>query len=240
MILNTTYLDEFGDIKQLVYKISHNITSDVQLAVFTEEVLKPINESILVLRGISDFDYSPELTKKKLKTKKLSIKYKTGGYDHIVLQEPAYGSPMECVNRNLELMTQIKCQKLQSYFESIKFNLLPLDQKSDSIYLSLTEVKSNGIITNLYEVKFVFNDHWSATCQSCINGMLHLRNEFNKVSNQLYVLPNENIDIDGVVINDLSINNSNLLKDQINILLSNALQEAKVENFEIHEVKNLE
>lgn len=240
MILNTNYLDEFGDIKQLVYKISHNITSDVQLAVFTEEVLKPINESILVLRGISDFDYSPELTKKKLISKKLSIKYKSGGYDHIILQEPAYGSPMECVNRNLELMTQIKCQKLQSYFESIKFNLLPFDQKSDSIYLSLTEIKSNGIITNLYEVKFKFNGEWSSTCQSCINGMLHLRNEFKKVSDQLYMLPNETINAEGAIIGDLNVNNPNLLKDQISILLSNALLEAKVDNFEIIEVKNLE
>ena len=205
MILNTKYLDEFGDIKQLVYKISHNITSDVQLAVFTEEVLKPINESILVLRGISDFDYSPELTKKKLISKKLSIKYKSGGYDHIILQEPAYGSPMECVNRNLELMTQIKCQKLQSYFESIKFNLMPLDQKSDSIYLSLTEIKSNGIITNLYEVNFKFNGEWSPTCQTCINGMLHLRNEFKKVSDQLYMLPNETINAEGAIIGDLNV-----------------------------------
>lgn len=240
MILNTNYLDEFGDIRQLVYKVSHNITSDMQLAVFVEEVLKPINESLLVIRGISDFDYSPELTKKKLKSKKLSIKYKSGGYDHIVLQEPAYGSPMECVNRNIELMTQIKCQKLQSYFESIKFNLMPLDQKSDSIYLSLTEIKSNGIITNLYEVNFKFNGEWSSTCQSCVNGMLHLRNEFNKVSNQLYILPNENIEADGAIISDLNVNNTDLLKDQISILLSNALLEAKVDNFEIIDVKILE
>lgn len=239
MLLNTNYIDEYGDIQQLIYKISHNITSDVQLKIFEEDILKPINSSLLVLRGISDFEQDLKLTKKKLKTHKLKIDYKSGGYDHLVLQEPAFGSPTECLTRNLELMSQIECAKVQSYFEHIRVNLIALDQKSDSVYLPLTEIKSNGIFTNLYELKFRFRPDWSATCSTCVNGMIHLRNELNKMSKHLYSLPSETIEIDGFVISDLNINNPDLLKGQINILLTNALYEAKVEDFEIIEVKEL-
>lgn len=236
MLINANYIDDLGNIKRITGKINHNITSDVQLSIFKENILKKINESLLVLRGISDFDQELKLTKKTLKTNLLSLKFNSGSYEHTILQEPAFGSPTECISRNLELMAQIECHKVQSYFENFRIKIIPLDIKNDSVYLPLTEIRSNGIKTTLYEFKFTFNSDWSATCNSCINGMLHLRNEFEKISNHLYMVPNNSIETEGHVITDLNVGNTDLLKEQIIILLSNALFEAKVQDFNIYEL----
>ncbi len=232
MILAAKHINDQGFIETNLYKISHNITNRDQLKIFKNKILKEYNESILIARGISDF--VPIITEKnKLKTESLEITLDQPNFTYLVMPEPAFGSVGECIAKNLSMTTQIECHKVQSYFESIQINLMPIDIKADSIMIGLSEIRSNGIFTHVYDLNFTFNEDWRAECHSCVQGMLYLRNELSKLMKELYISKNTNCEYNGKIISDLEVRNNVLLKNQINILLSNALQESKVLNFEI-------
>ena len=236
MILSTKYIDDQGFIKNLRYKISHNINSAEQLRVFKETILPSYNESVLILRGVSDF-VEIVTTPTVLQTEQYKVTLPNNGFSFKTLPEPAFGSPQECVTTNLTLQTQIECQKLQSYFDNIRIKLVPVDTKLDAVTLLLNEVRSNGIHTHQYELVFQFTDDWSSTCETCRTGLLYLQNELNKLSNELYVA-RDTAEFEGRIISDLTVNNISVLKEEIKLLLSNALTNARVQDFIINDLAN--
>lgn len=236
MLLVSKYITEDGFVKNLFYKISHNITNDLQLETFKYNVLKPMNDSILIVRGISDFGLL-ETTPGKLSTKQYTLDIKSKNFSYMSLPEPAFGSALECVATNLSIMTQIECQKVQSYFEPIRIKLVPVDVSQDSIILLLNEVRSNGIHTHKYQLKFEFDAHWSSTCDTCITGMTYLTSELNKLTDELYA-PRDVFKLDGRIIYDLSVNKIDVLKDEIKLLLTNALNNARVRDFTITDISD--
>ena len=237
MLLMTKYIDDQGFIKNVFYKISHNINNDDQLNIFKNTILNQFNEAVLILRGISDFGNlytSPQ----SLITDQYNIDIKVNGFNFMSLPEPAFGSALECITTNLTLQTQIECQKVQSYFENIRIKLVPVDSKADAVVLLLNEIRTNGIYTHKYEIKFEFTDEWSATCNTCQTGMQYLQAELNKLSDEIYAVKDA-FSIDGRIITDLSVNNISVLKDEIKILLSNALSNARVRDFTINDISSI-
>lgn len=232
MILSTTYIDDLGFVKTTLHKISHNIVNNDQLDIFKKVILKKYNESVLFIREISDYGVN-SLDGSALDTKELFFKLPSPNLSILRLPEPAYGSALECIMRNLTIETQIECHKVQSYFESIRISLLPIDTSVDKITIGLSEIRSSGVYTHLYDIKLSFTDEWSSTCDSCQKGALYLRNELNKLMDNLYISQNPGYEYRGKIISDLEVNNKDLLKDQISILLSNALSDARVSDFTI-------
>jgi hypothetical protein len=66
--------------------------------------------------------------------------------------------------------------------------------------------------------------------------MLHLRQEFDKISNQLYIDKNNtDIQYSGKIISDLSINNKTILRDELMTIFENSLKLSRIEYIEINE-----
>lgn len=231
MLLSTTYINDEGYIKNLRYKISHNITNADQLRIFENIILPKYNDNVLIIRGISEYGLL-NATLSNLKTTQFDITLPTNGFNFINLPEPAFGSAQECVSTNLSLETQIECQKIQSYFDGIRIKLIPEDVSVDSAIILLNEVRSNGIYQHVYELTFSFADDWSSTCDTCKTGMQYLTNELTKFSNELYIVDGIG-EYSGRIINDLTVNNISVLKEQITLLLSNALTNARISDFTI-------
>ena len=235
MNIVSRYVDENGYIKNILYKVSHNIINQYQIAVVEKQVINELNDCIILLRGISDQTdviYKP----KTFKSDQYEFKSKTPFLTFNELAEPAFGSANECLNNNLSLMAQKECYKVQSFFDNIKIKLIPLDISFDSIILQLNEIRSTGIYSHLYNVKFTFNENYTSTCQECQNGMIHLRQEFNKISDQLYIDKNNtDIKYSGKIISDLSVNNKVILRDEIMSILENSFKLARISHIEIDE-----
>lgn len=236
MLLMTKYIDDQGFLKNVFFKISHNINNAEQLNIFKNNILGQYNSSVLMLRGISDFGKlitSPS----RLITDQYDIDINSNTFNLLTLPEPAFGSAIECITTNLTLQTQIECQKVQSYFESIRIKLVPVDVKTDSLVLLLNEIRSTGIFTHKYELKFEFADTWTPTCNSCQTGMQYLQQELNKLSDELYS-SKDMFNLDGRIITDLSVNNISVLKEEIKLLLANALMNARIRDFTITDVSD--
>ena len=148
----------------------------------------------------------------------------------ITLQEPAFGSAYECLKINIQHMAQIECNKTSGYFDSIRIKLIPIDLIVDSAPLLLNEIRSNGIYTHQYNIKFTFDNDWSDSCETCQTGMTYLRGEITKFTNELYI-SETSVVVEGKIISDLSVNNINVLTDEIGVLLKNALINARVSKF---------
>lgn len=235
MILLTRYITEEGFIKTLFYKITHNIVDSDQIDIVEKNVISKYNDSLLLLREHSDFN-KVEITPTSLRTNEIYFDCKKPGLEILTLPEPCYGSPVECIKSNLSMTSQIECQKVRSYFDNIKINLIEPAQADDYTYISLTEIRSNGLYTKLYKIQFTFDQSWSTTCMSCTTSLMHLKSELAKLNNEVYVDSNGDYDIEGKVIDDLSVNDMILLKGQINILLSNSIRDAKVTDFTIYDM----
>lgn len=236
MLLATKYIDENGEIVPVLKKITHNIVDKSQQKMLGEIVDK-FNYNILILRGQSDFG-KLRTEASILETEKYLLNIKNQGFSYYQLPEPAIGSPNECITNNLNLITQIECQKLQSYFENIRINLIPLDVTLDEHTLYFNEVRSNGIVTHLYNIKFTFRDDWSATCLTCANGLDHVKLELTKLGNYLYTAENSEYDLEGVVISDLNVANIDVLKEKLMLILSNSFNEAKIVDISLTQIIN--
>lgn len=235
MHIITKYIDEEGYVKNVFYKIYHNIINDVQVEILQKNVLDVINDSILILRGISD-NSSLTCDGNKLYTEQYNIEFKNYPFKFIQFPEPAFGSAIECITNNLSMVTQKECYKVQSYFDNIRIALLPVEIHSDKCTLILNEIRSNGIYSHLYEINFAFDSNWTSTCLECQNGMLHLRQELSKLSDQLYIDNSDGISYNGKIISDFKVNDKIILKDQLLTILKNAFTLARVSNIEINDV----
>ena len=235
MNIVSRYVDENGNIKNILYKVNHNIINQYQIDIVEKQIINELKNSIIILRGISDqteIVYKPSV----FKSNQYEFKNSTPFLNFAEFAEPAFGSANECLNNNLSLMAQKECYKVQSFFDNIKIKLIPLDIQIDSIILHLSEIRSTGIYSHLYEVKFIFNENYSSTCQECQNGMLHLRQEFDKISNQLYIDKNNtDIQYSGKIISDLSINNKTILRDELMTIFENSLKLSRIKHIEINE-----
>lgn len=236
MLLMTKYIDDQGFLKNIFFKISHNINNAEQLKIFKLTILSQYNSNVLILRGISDFG-KLVTSASRLITDQYDIDINSNNFNILTLPEPAFGSAVECITTNLTLQTQIECQKVQSYFESIRIKLVPIDTKADALVVLLNEIRSNGIHTHKYELKFEFSEDWSPTCNTCQTGMQYLQQELAKLSEELYCAK-DMFNLDGRIITDLSVNNISVLKDEIKLLLTNALLNARVRDFTITDVSD--
>lgn len=226
MLLVTRYIDDKGEIVPLLYKITHNIVDDTQKQVL-KEIIEKFNNNILIIRGISDYSYiKTDLS--LLKTDKYVFDIKSSGFKYYQLPEPAMGGATECITQNINLITQIECRKVQSYFENIRIQLMNPSVNPDNHIVMFNEIRSNGIIPHTYNIKFVFSSDWSATCITCSNGMAHVRLELDKMCKYMYATENNNYSLDGFVITDLEVANIDLLKEKMMLLLANAFSEAKI------------
>jgi hypothetical protein len=95
------------------------------------------------------------------------------------------------------------------------------------------EVRSNGIYIRVYQFNFKFTSDWSSSCTSCTSGMMHIKAQLKTMSEQLYVAENSGYEISGKVVSDLNISDLSVLKEQINILLSNSIGVSKISDFDI-------
>lgn len=236
MHIITKYINEEGYIRNIFYKISHNIINDAQIEILQKNVLNEMRDSIIILRGISDYT-SLTCDGNKLYTDQYKIEFKNYPFKFLQMPEPAFGSAIECMTNNLSMFTQKECYKVQSFFDNIRIVMLPLDVQSDKFILVLNEIRSNGIYSHIYELSFGFDSNWTSTCQECQNGMLHLRQELSKLSDELYADPNDkSIYFEGKIITDFKVNDKNALKVQLMSILKNAFDLARISNIEINEL----
>lgn len=236
MIFISKYIDDVGNIKNLYYKVSHNIINELQVEIVQKNVLDKLKDSVMIIRGISDIG-SLNVSNLNITTDSFSVTSNEPCFSYIKLPEPAFGSVLECVTQNLSLMAQQECYKVQSYFDNIRITLIPTDISHDSVNIILNEIRSNGIYSHMYTLNFSFNENWSSGCTECSNGMMHLRQELNKMSEQLYICDKSGFNISGKIIEDLKVNDKIALKEQIKVLLKNSLELSRVSNFEINDLQ---
>ena len=139
MNIVSRYVYENGYIKNILYKVNHNIINQYQIDIVEKQIINELKNSIIILRGISDQTetvYKPSL----FKSDQYEFKNSTPFLNFAEFAEPAFGSANECLNNNLSLMAQKECYKAQSFFDNIKIKLIPLDIQIDSIILHLSDL----------------------------------------------------------------------------------------------------
>lgn len=233
MNILTRYVDRNGYIKTLLAKINHDLKDDVHIQAFYNNILSKYNDNILLIRGFIEDVVDLKHTATTFNTEQYHFNIKKHNLKFYQLREPAFGSVEECIKRNIILETQELLHKYTSYMPIVNINLLPVNETNDVYHLVLNEIRDIGLYTHVYKISFMFNPEWSATCDTCQNGMAHLKHELDKISDQLYMIEPNNFKTVGNIISDLQITDSALLKDQISVLLSNAINLAKISEFQI-------
>lgn len=236
MNILTRYVDRDGYIKTLVAKINHDLKDETHIQAFYNDILKNYNDSTLLIRGYIEDVIDLKTTATTFNSEKYSFNIKKHNLKFYQLREPAFGSVEECVKKNLALESQEMLYKYTSYMPFVNINLVNINDNDDTYYLVLNEIRDIGIYSHVHKISFIFNSEWSSTCDSCQNGIAHLKHELDKISNQLYMIEPNNFKTTGNIVSDLQVTDSALLKEQINILLTNAIQLAKISHFEITNV----
>ena len=54
MNIVSRYVDENGYIKNILYKVNHNIINQYQIDIVEKQIINELKNSIIILRGISD------------------------------------------------------------------------------------------------------------------------------------------------------------------------------------------
>lgn len=233
MNILTRYVGKDGYIKTLAARITHDIKDHVQVQAFYNDVVKKYNDSILLIRGYIEDVHDLKTTATTFNSEKYYFNIKKHNLNFYQLREPAFGYAEECVKKNLILETQELLYKYTSYMQSVNINLVGINDNDDTYYLVLNEIRDTGLYSHVYKISFIFNSEWSSTCDSCQNGIAHLKYELDRISNQLYMSENNNFKTSGHIISDLELYDAALLKDQIRVLLANAIQLAKISDFEV-------
>lgn len=233
MNILTRYVDKDGYIKTFTAKINHDLKDHTHIQAFYNDVLQNYNESVLLIRGYIEDVVDLKHTATTFTSEKYHFNIKKHNLKFYQLREPAFGSVEECIKRNIILETQEMLYKYTSYMPIVNMNFVPINESNDHYNLVLNEIKEIGIYSHMYKLSFMFNPEWSSNCDSCQNGMAHLKHELDKVSNQLYMIEPNNFKTSGYIVTDLQINDSTLLKSQFSVLLSNAIQLAKISDFNI-------
>lgn len=227
------YLNKDGYVKTYIAQVKHGLQDPKVVNAIYEDVIKSYNENIILIRGYTEDVVDYKSTSSKLESDKFKIDIKKRNLSYYELKEPAFGSIDECLKRNLSIDFQTLVAKYNPFGGGITVNLIDVNTSDDVYYLALTEVRDIGLYTYIYKLDFTFLPEWSSTCDSCINGMAHVKNELSRISNQLYVNSSSPITTSGNIISDLNISDSTLLKEQIKLLLSNAIQLSKIDDFTI-------
>lgn len=230
------YIDRYGDLKTYSAKVKHDIKDVATLESIQTNVIDEYNNNIIIIRGYIEDVEEFKKTSTKLKTNKFHFDIKKRNLSYYELKEPAFGSIDECLKRNLSIDFQTIVNQFTPHYGNVNINLIKINDPDDNYHLILNEVRDIGLYTHVYKLDFTFEPDWSSTCDSCINGMAHLKHELQKISDQLYVNESSPITTSDNIISDLAINDSALLKDQISVLLSNAIKLAKISNFTVTDV----
>lgn len=230
------YINKYGLVSTYVAQIKHDLQDPVVIKAAYDDIVSVYNNNIILIRGYIEDVVGLKKTASIIKTDKLHIVLNKKSFKYYELKEPAFGSVEECIKRNLHIDFQNLVAKYTPFSMSIAINLINVNTADDVYYLPLTEVTDNGLNTRVYELNFKFAQDWSSTCDSCTNGLAHIKNELGRISDHLYVSNDAGIKTNTAVISDLSVQDSNLLKAQIGILLANAIKTSKIADFTITDV----
>ena len=237
MKLITKYLDEDGSITNFIYRLEIEPLDNITKKLFFDNVLSKYNGSLLYLRGISSYA-NIEYGLSFLRTDRFSFKLDSPSMNIYQPKEPCDPSVREGITRNLELELYNEQLKTKPYAEYKHIRLIPLENKVNEHIIYLNEIRSSGIYTRIYQIAFEYSGSWSDSCNECVNGMMYLRKELDKMSDLLYC-PSEQYEVQGKIVQDLAVNDYILLKSQISILLKNALESSRVESFNITDITEI-
>lgn len=230
------YINKDGFISNYIAQVKHGLNDPTIIKSAYENIITQYNENVLLIRGYVEDVLDLKKSASKLQTDKFSFDIKKKKLSYYELREPAFGSIDECIKRNLSIEFQELIGKYSPFGGGVNINLIGLNNADDVYYMALTEVRDIGLYTYVYKLNFTFLPDWSSTCDSCINGMAHVKNELQRISNQLFVNESSPVVTTGNIISDLVVSDSSLLKDQINILLANAIKISKIADFTITDV----
>lgn len=233
MNILTRYVDRDGYIKTLAARITHDLKDHVHIQAFYNDVVKKYNDSTLLIRGFIEEVEDLKTTATTFSSNKYYFNIKKHNLNFHQLREPAFGYAEECVKKNIILETQELLYKYTSYMPIVNINFVGINDNDDTYHLVLNEVRDSGLYSHVYKISFIFNSDWSSTCDSCQNGMAHLKHELDRISKQLYMNENNNFKTSGHIVTDLELYDAALLKDQIRVLLANAIQLSKISDFEV-------
>lgn len=230
------YLNKDGYLVNYVAQINHNIDNPELVRNVYNEVVKKFADNIILIRGYIEDIPNLKTTANKIETNIIKLDIKKKNLTYYTLREPAFGSIEECIRRNLTIEFQEISAKFNPYGTSVTINLINVNSVDDVYNLVLSEVRDSGIYTYVYRLNFKFESDWSSTCDSCINGLAHVRSELDRISAQLYVNETSPVTTSGNIISDLIVHDATLLSDQIKLLLANAIKLSKIADFTIQNI----
>ena len=181
------YIDKDGYVKTYVAQVKHGLQDPKTINAAYEEIIRLYNENIILIRGYTEDIDSFKKSSVSLQTDKFSINIGKRNLSYNELKEPAFGSVGECIKRNLTIDFQALVGRYNPFGGNIVINLIDVNTADDVHYIFLTEVRDIGLYTYVYKLDFTFTPEWSSTCDTCINGMAHIKSELERISNQLNV-----------------------------------------------------
>lgn len=230
------YINKNGYLDNYIAQINHNIENEEHVRAVYQEVLQKYYDNIILIRGYIEDVTALKTTASKIETDKIAIDIKKKKLNYYTLREPAFGSIEECIKRNLSIEFIEVLGKYNPYNNNININLINPNSADDVYHLVLSEVRDIGIYTNVYRMNFIFDSDWSSNCDSCINGLAHVKNELVRMSKQLYVNDTSPVETSGNIISDLALHDTALLCNQIKLLLANAIQLSKIKDITIQNI----
>lgn len=232
------YISSSGELKLFSYKITHTFSNLEIKKLFVDKVLKPLSDSIIIIRDESDFYTGLITTPSRVKTERFDVELDTYAFEYIQFPIPSFGGISECIKNNLNMMTQLECSQSNLFIENTNINILPMDNIHDSMDLPLNRIMSGGIKTYVYRISFVFESSWSVDCNECASNMSYLRNELGKLSSELFVEAENPFTYSGQIISDFDLSSTEIIKTQIMSMFEHTLSLAKVSEIKVSDVTN--
>lgn len=227
MLMYIKYLTDSGKIHTAAYKLSHNLVHDSQLELLYE-LLEKYNNNICYIRDESDFKLT--YNDSVLDTSEFYIEIPKN-MNILQLDYPSFGSLNACITQNIVIDLGKMLQDRNGYNEHVNIKLEELDLEKNFDYLFLTDIRPGGFKNHVYKLEYTFISEGYDEYQE--HSRKYINEQISNMSNSVYLINGSEMNANGKVVKDLSFENIDLLKEQISLLLSSNLDQAKISNLKI-------